>query len=61
MTFLLTFLVVCRSTLKPLFTPKYNMSLDEERQLAYDRLKRICDSGLFSVKDFWHNPRNIFA
>ena len=37
------------------------MSLDEERKLAYDRLKRICDYGLFSVKDFWTNPRNIFA
>lgn len=46
---------------EPIFVPKYNMSLDEERQLAYDRLKRICDSGLFSVKDFWNNPRNIFA
>jgi len=46
---------------KPIFVPKYNMSLDEERQLAYDRLKTICDSGLFSVKDFWNNPRNIFA
>jgi len=45
----------------PLFVPKYNLSLAEERQLAYDRLKRICDSGLFSVKDFWTNPRNIFA
>lgn len=45
----------------PIFTPKYNMSLEEERQLAYDRLKTICDSGLFSVKDFWTNPRNIFA
>ena len=37
------------------------MSLKEERQLAYDRLKRICDAGLFSVKDFWKNPRNIFT
>lgn len=45
----------------PIFVPKYNMTLDEERQLAYDRLKTICDSGLFSVKDFWNNPRNIFA
>lgn len=44
-----------------MFIPKYNLSLKEERQLAYDRLKRICDSGLFSVKDFWTNPRNIFA
>lgn len=46
---------------KPIFTPRYNISLDEERQLAYDRLKTICDSGLFSVRDFWTNPRNIFA
>jgi len=45
----------------PLFTPKYNVTLDQERQLAYDKLKKICDSGLFSVKDFWTNPRNIFA
>jgi acyl-CoA oxidase len=45
----------------PLFTPKYNMTLAEERQKAYDQLKKICDSGLFSVKDFWTNPRNIFA
>lgn len=45
----------------PLFVPKYNITLEEERQLAYDRLKKICDSGLFSVKDFWTNPRNIFA
>lgn len=45
----------------PIYVPKYNMSLDEERQLAYDRLKKICESGLFSVKDFWNNPRNIFA
>lgn len=45
----------------PLFIPKYNLSLVQERQLAYDRLKRICDSGLFSVKDFWTNPRNIFT
>lgn len=45
----------------PIFVPKYNMNLEEERQLAYDRLKRICNSGLFSVKDFWTNPRNIFA
>lgn len=45
----------------PIFVPKYNISLVEERQLAYDRLKLICQSGLFSVKDFWTNPRNIFA
>ena len=45
----------------PIFIPKYNISLEKERQLAYDRLKLICNSGVISVKDFWHNPRNIFA
>jgi acyl-CoA oxidase len=45
----------------PIFIPKYNISLEQERQLAYDRLKLICNSGLISVKDFWYNPRNIFA
>lgn len=45
----------------PLYVPRYNISLAEERQLAYDRLKRICDTGLFSVKDFWTNPLNIFT
>jgi acyl-CoA oxidase len=43
------------------FVPRYNITLSEERQLAYDRLKKICDTSLFSVKDFWTNPRNIFA
>ena len=44
-----------------LYRPKYNMSLDEERQLAYDRLKRLCDEKVVSVKDFWDNPKNVFA
>ena len=30
----------------PLFTPRYNISLDEERELAYQRLKSICDNQL---------------
>jgi len=45
----------------PRYTPRYTMSLDEERDLAYDRVKAVCTSGLVSVKDFWTNPRNIFA
>ncbi len=45
----------------PIFVPRYNIALEKERQLAYDRLKLICNSGIISVKDFWFNPRNIFA
>ena len=45
----------------PLFVPRYNISLKDERQLAYDRLKKVCSLGIVSVKDFLTNPRNIFA
>jgi acyl-CoA oxidase len=52
----------CRKLFKEkLFRPRYNMTLPQERQLAYDRLKRLCDAKLFSVRDFWTNPRNIFT
>ena len=45
----------------PLYIPRYQLTLDEERDLAYSRLKKLCDTGLVSVRDFWTNPRNIFA
>lgn len=44
-----------------LFTPKYNITLDQERDLAYQRLKKVCDLKTVSVKDFWTNPKNIFT
>lgn len=45
----------------PLMTPKYNISLDEERDLALKRLKKLCDQGFISVLDFKDNPLWIFA
>lgn len=45
----------------PLFVPRWNISIDEERELALRRLKKICGSGTFSVKDFRTNPYKIFA
>ena len=45
----------------PLFTPRYNISLDEERDVAYKRLKSICDNQLISVLDFKKNPHRIFS
>ena len=45
----------------PIFTPRYNVSLEEERDLAYKRLKRICDNQLISVLDFKQNPHRIFS
>jgi len=44
-----------------LFKPRYNLTLDEERELALKRLKAICDSGFISVLDFKNNPLKIFA
>lgn len=40
-----------------LFTPKYNIPLMEERELALQRLKAVCDAGYISVLDF----RYVFA
>jgi len=46
---------------EPVMVPRYNISLEEERELALRRLQRICDSGFISVLDFWNNPLRIFA
>ena len=47
---------------EPLFIPQKNISLDQERELAYLRLKRICEDGAFlSVRDFLVAPSRIFA
>ena len=45
----------------PLFTPKFNISLEEERELAYQRLRAICQNGFISVRDFKTNPYRVFA
>ena len=45
----------------PLMTPRYNISVDEERDLALKRLKKLCDQGFISVLDFKNNPLWIFA
>jgi len=45
----------------PMFVPRYNISVAEERELALQRLKKICDAKLFSVKDFLTKPSKIFA
>lgn len=44
-----------------LFMPRYNLTLEEERELALKRLQAICDAGFISVMDFKNNPLKIFA
>jgi len=46
---------------EPVMVPRYNISLEEERDLALRRLQRICDNNFISVKDFWNNPLRVFA
>lgn len=45
----------------PVFEAKYNLTLDQERQLAYDRLKAVSDAKLFSIFDFDNDPTNLFT
>jgi len=46
---------------QPLFTPRYNIGLDAERELALVRLKDICAKKHISVLDFRGDPRRIFT
>lgn len=45
----------------PVMVPRYNIPLDVERDVALERLQRICDAGFISVLDFRNNPLRIFA
>ena len=45
----------------PVFYPKYNLTLDEQRELAYKRIKCVSEAGLFSIFDFQNDPVNLFT
>jgi acyl-CoA oxidase len=45
----------------PLFTPIYDISIRNQKELAQKRLKKIADSKLVSVRDFKKDPENIFT
>jgi hypothetical protein len=45
----------------PIFYPVYNITLDEQRELAYKRIKAVSDAGLFSIFDFDNDPLNLFT
>ncbi|KAI9595005.1 acyl-CoA oxidase [Syncephalis fuscata] len=46
---------------KELYTPRFDIPLSEERDLAYKRLRLLGEAGFISVLDFETNPLNIFA
>jgi hypothetical protein len=37
------------------------MTLDEEREIAYKRIKTVSDAQLFSIFDFVNDPVNLFT
>lgn len=43
------------------FTPVYDISLRNHKELAYDRLKKVMEKKPCSVKDFLTDPNNIFT
>lgn len=45
----------------PIFKPKYLLTIDEQRELAYQRIKAVADSKLFSIFDFDNDPTNLFT
>ncbi|CAG8579617.1 6606_t:CDS:10 [Ambispora gerdemannii] len=45
----------------PIFIPRYNTSLEFQRELALQRLQRLADRKFLSVFDFEKNPLNVFA
>jgi acyl-CoA oxidase len=45
----------------PLFTPRYAITLADERELALKRLQKICEHNMISVRDFIDNPKRIFS
>lgn len=43
------------------FTPVYDVSLRNQKELAFDRLKRVMADKPCSVRDFQTDPNNIFT
>ena len=43
------------------FVPRYNIPLEEERELALERLRALCDNKFISVHFFSTNPTAVFA
>ena len=43
------------------FTPVYDISLRDQKELAFDRLKKVMAAKPCSVRDFLTDPNNIFT
>jgi acyl-CoA oxidase len=45
----------------PIFTPVYDISIRDQKELAQQRLKLISSAKAVSIRDFLINPENIFT
>lgn len=45
----------------PIFTPRLDLSIKDQKDLAYKRLRKLFQSGLVDLQDFEKDPRRIFA
>lgn len=45
----------------PIFQPNFLLTLDQQREIALERLRKICAAKVISVYDFERNPLNVFA
>lgn len=45
----------------PIFVPKFDVSIREQKVIAQERLKKICDLKTVSITDFLKDPENIFT
>ncbi len=45
----------------PIWKPRFNIPLDEQREIAYKQLKCVMDSGVVSVMNFFDDPTNFFT
>ena len=42
------------------WVPKFNISLDQQREEAMKKLRAVGESKLVSVKNFFNEPKNVF-
>ena len=45
----------------PVWTPEFDIPLSAHRDRAYQTLKKVADSGIVSVRNFFDDPTNIFT
>jgi acyl-CoA oxidase len=45
----------------PVWTPEFNVPLSAMRDKAYKTLKKVANSGIVSVRNFFDDPTNIFT